>query len=119
MDEKTKNSLRIHFGLFLAETLCISGFIVEILRATSGNGLSWAYVFEWPLFGAYAIYMWRRLLKEAREGVSGPPVSSRTNAALDEYNAYLDAVHHSISNTKRSRAERPNQPTSQVKPRES
>jgi len=72
VEEKTKNSLRIHSGLLLAEILCVSGFIVELFRAETGNGLSWAYVFEWPLFGGYAIYMWRKLLKESREGVPSP-----------------------------------------------
>lgn len=27
-------------------------------RAIGGNGLSWAYVFEWPFFGCCAIYLW-------------------------------------------------------------
>jgi hypothetical protein len=32
--------------------------------ARSGNTLSWAYTFEWPLFGLYAIYVWWRLIHE-------------------------------------------------------
>jgi hypothetical protein len=34
-------------------------------RALAGNDLSWAYVFEWPFFAGYAIYMWWRFLHEA------------------------------------------------------
>jgi hypothetical protein len=37
----------------------------QVHRALSGNQLSWAYVFEWPFFGGYAIYMWWRILHEA------------------------------------------------------
>jgi hypothetical protein len=37
----------------------------QIRRALGGNDLSWAYVFEWPFFAGYAIYMWWRLLHEA------------------------------------------------------
>jgi len=37
----------------------------QIHRALGGNDLSWAYVFEWPFFAGYAIYMWWRLLHEA------------------------------------------------------
>jgi hypothetical protein len=32
--------------------------------ARSGNTLSWAYTFEWPLFGLYALYVWWRLINE-------------------------------------------------------
>ena len=33
-----------------------------MLRALGGNTLSWAYVFEWPIFAAFALYMWWNLL---------------------------------------------------------
>ncbi len=33
-------------------------------RATSGNDLSWAYTFEWPVFAAYAVFMWWKLVHE-------------------------------------------------------
>jgi hypothetical protein len=37
----------------------------QVHRALDGNQLSWAYVFEWPFFAGYAIYMWWRFLHEA------------------------------------------------------
>jgi hypothetical protein len=33
-------------------------------RAVSGNTLSWAYTFEWPVFAGYALFMWWKLLHE-------------------------------------------------------
>ena len=36
----------------------------QLHRALGGNELSWAYVFEWPLFAGYAVYMWWRLVHE-------------------------------------------------------
>jgi len=33
-------------------------------RAYNGNTLSWAYTFEWPLFGGYAIYVWWQLIHD-------------------------------------------------------
>jgi len=33
-------------------------------RAYHGNTLSWAYTFEWPLFGGYAIYVWWQLIHD-------------------------------------------------------
>ncbi len=44
----------------------------QIDRAASGNELSWAYVFEWPFFAAYAIYMWWRLLHAVPDGTAPP-----------------------------------------------
>jgi|SRR5579883_572998 len=41
----------------------------QVRRALSGNELSWAYVFEWPLFAGYAVYLWWRLVREI--GVEG------------------------------------------------
>jgi hypothetical protein len=42
----------------------------QVHRALGGNELSWAYVFEWPFFAGYAIYMWWRFLHEAPRDAS-------------------------------------------------
>jgi hypothetical protein len=39
--------------------------IWQVRRALGGNDLSWAYVFEWPFFAGYAVYMWWRFVHEA------------------------------------------------------
>jgi hypothetical protein len=33
-------------------------------RAMGGNGLSWAYTFEWPLFAGFAIVFWARTVRD-------------------------------------------------------
>jgi hypothetical protein len=33
-------------------------------RAISGNGLSWAYTFEWPLFACFAVVFWAKTIKD-------------------------------------------------------
>jgi len=41
-------------------------------RAVGGNGLSWAYTFEWPLFAAFAAVFWARTIRDefrARHGI--------------------------------------------------
>ena len=93
--EETKRILGFHFGLFLAESICISAFVIEINRAIGGNSLSWAYVFEWPIFSVYAVYMWRKLIKEERKAPdAGVGVDERPDdAALVAYNEYLRQVH--------------------------
>ncbi|MGC2484668.1 MAG: hypothetical protein WA359_00280 [Acidimicrobiales bacterium] len=94
MVSKAKNIFRIHLGLFLAELICIPAFVIELFRALGGNELSWAYVFEWPALGVYAIYMWRKMLREER-GLDTPrPQKAFTDdTRLAEWNAYLASVH--------------------------
>jgi hypothetical protein len=42
----------------------------QLGRALGGNTLSWAYTFEWPLFGIYAIYMWWQLIHDQPTAVT-------------------------------------------------
>jgi hypothetical protein len=36
----------------------------QLHRAESGNPLSWAYTFEWPLFAIFAVYFWVKSLRD-------------------------------------------------------
>ncbi len=87
-------------------------------RAVSGNALSWAYTFEWPIFAGFAIVFWAKTIKDefrpparaegldsvalptGRDGTAaatlGPGDASVAGRADDEddeelaaYNAYL------------------------------
>jgi hypothetical protein len=75
--------------------LCIAGFIIELMRALGGHSFSWMYVFEWPLFAGFAIYMWWNLLRGydrvLRTSTSDPSVGSDDEAGegLAEWNLYL------------------------------
>jgi hypothetical protein len=33
-------------------------------RAMEGNGLSWAYTFEWPLFAVFGVVFWARTIRD-------------------------------------------------------
>lgn len=94
MNDKSSHSLRIHLGLFIAEAICLSAFVIEISRALSGNLLSWAYVVEWPILGAYAVYMWRKLLNEDTSHTSrSSQPSPEDDAQLLAWNDYLNQAH--------------------------
>jgi len=54
--------MRTHVTLVVGLGLCTLAFLFELGRAEQGNELSWAYVFEWPLLGLFAIYMWWKIL---------------------------------------------------------
>ena len=75
----SRRALKLHAVILIV----VPGFMAlcfwQLSRALGGNTLSWAYVFEWPLFAAYAIYMWWRLVHEAPEDT--PPPTTAGDAA--------------------------------------
>lgn len=54
--------MKTHATLVVGLLLCGAAFWFELRRAEGGNELSWAYVFEWPLLGLFAVYMWWKVL---------------------------------------------------------
>jgi hypothetical protein len=40
----------------------------QLHRAESGNELSWAYTFEWPLFAGFGLYFWIKSLRDEVRG---------------------------------------------------
>jgi hypothetical protein len=94
-------------------------------RALSGNALSWAYTFEWPLFAGFVVVFWAKTIRdefrirrgEAPAGTSIAPeslplgvgtaqVSSVQSAApaededeeLSAYNAHLARLNAEVKN---------------------
>ena len=55
----------------------------QLSRALDGNTLSWAYTFEWPLFAAYAIYVWWQLIHDQDTAVTRRAHSRATEAEED------------------------------------
>jgi hypothetical protein len=103
MAGEKRSTFKLNLGLVLAELICIPAFIIEVTRALDGNTLSWAYVFEWPLLGCYAVYMWRKLLQEERGEARRPVVTDEADPRLDEWNAYLASVHQNDAPTRERR----------------
>jgi hypothetical protein len=78
MDKKvwlSRRALKLHVVILIVVPAFLALCLWQISRALAGNSLSWAYVFEWPIFAAYAVYMWWRFVHEAAEDVS-PPVTA-------------------------------------------
>jgi len=108
MDEKvwfSRRALKLHAVILVVVPAFLALCLWQVSRALGGNTLSWAYVFEWPLFAAYAVYMWWRLVHEPDEADSPPatagtgpaaappapegPGEEKEDAELAAYNAYL------------------------------
>jgi hypothetical protein len=68
--EKVQHRRSKHGNLFthLTAAVVVPGCIAlcwwQVTRALSGNSLSWAYVFEWPIFAGYAVFMWWKLIHD-------------------------------------------------------
>jgi hypothetical protein len=94
----------------------------QLHRAESGNGLSWAYTFEWPIFAIFAVVFWAKTIRdEVRPHVAGAgvgdvdlpagargpggsgaderqddPGDAREDEELSAYNAYLARLHREV-----------------------
>ena len=92
----------------------------QLHRALAGNGLSWAYTFEWPLFAGFAVVFWAKTIRDEFRlkrgetlgassgerdslplGVMGVQVSVGTaeddeDEELSAYNAYLARLNDEV-----------------------
>jgi hypothetical protein len=95
-------ALRVHLGLVICLLICIPAGILELTRALGGNTLSWAYVFEWPLFACFGFYMWWRLLHGDQPSKKSPSDRAPTveeTVQLEAWNRYLEELHASDKGT--------------------
>ena len=76
----TKRALGLHATVVVVVPIFLGLFWWQVQRVRQGNTLSWAYVFEWPFFTGYAVYLWWRLVHE-QPGLE-PPGSARRPAPV-------------------------------------
>jgi DNA-binding transcriptional regulator of glucitol operon len=77
----------------------------QLHRAESGNELSWAYTFEWPLFAIFGVYFWAKTLRDelrsqAQDGA--PPAAEATGEPqaadnTDANAAYVERLRAEVS----------------------
>ena len=92
-------------------------------RAESGNALSWAYTFEWPVFAVFGVAFWAKTIRdelkppadpgEAEDvdlppgavraaepgdaaGQDGPAAEAEDDPELAAYNAYLARLNEQV-----------------------
>ena len=97
----------------------------QLHRALTGNGLSWAYTFEWPLFAGFAVVFWAKTIRDEfrikrgggqvlaeagaaaaaglPDGLGTRQVAEPADDAGDEelarYNAYLARLNAEVNST--------------------
>jgi hypothetical protein len=99
-------AIGLHVTVLIVVPTFFALFDWQLHRALAGNGLSWAYVFEWPFFAVYAVYLWWKLVHEppgtpvddtpAGSAVAGTdassghePMEATEDDELAAYNRYL------------------------------
>ncbi|MDI6101984.1 hypothetical protein QLQ12_25525 [Actinoplanes sp. NEAU-A12] len=50
-------------------------------RAADGNSISWGYMFQWPVFGGFVVFIWVREVQLARRKAAGEPVTTPEETA--------------------------------------
>jgi hypothetical protein len=81
-----RDAFWLHVTLTAGLIVCGAAFAFELWRALDGHTFSWMYVFEWPIFAGFAIYMWWNLLQghDRTRRPSRTPTLSQPVAPPDE-----------------------------------
>jgi hypothetical protein len=78
----SRRAIKLHAVILIVVPAFLALCLWQISRALGGNTLSWAYVFEWPLFACYAVYMWWRFVHEPAEDTPLAPAGAPNGSAL-------------------------------------
>jgi len=70
--------------LVIALIICTTATVIELRRATEGNWRAWVYSVEWPMIGAFCVWMWIRFRRQ------GASVSGVTQRWRDRAASYAD-----------------------------
>jgi hypothetical protein len=81
----SRRALSLHAVIIVIVPSFAALCIWQITRALDGNSLSWAYVFEWPFFAGYAVYMWWRFIHE-----KPPADETKVATAIDPTSAAVE-----------------------------
>lgn len=65
----SRRAVFLHVGALLFVPFCVVATWWQITRAEDGNGLSYLYTFEWPVFALLGIYFWWQFLHIDYEAV--------------------------------------------------
>ncbi len=63
----SRRAFLLHLEFALVVVGCLAAAWWQATRALGGNGLSWFYTFEWPVFALIAVAAWWHLIHEEPE----------------------------------------------------
>lgn len=91
---RVRNLWQLDIPLVLVLALCVSATIIEVSRATDGNWRAGVYAVEWPLIGAFAVWMWIRF---RREGGSFRGITNRWRERVARFEAEAAEVKEPVA----------------------
>jgi DNA-binding transcriptional regulator of glucitol operon len=47
----------------------------QFSRAADGNSVSWGYMFQWPVFGGFVVFVWWREIQMFKRKAAGEPLT--------------------------------------------
>jgi len=65
---RARDFWQLDLPLVVALILCTVFTVVEVQRASEGVWRAWVYMVEWPLIGAFCIWIWYRFKRESGGG---------------------------------------------------
>jgi hypothetical protein len=77
----SRRAIFLHLGFLLFVPICLLATWWQITRAEDGNGLSYLYTFEWPVFAGVGIYFWWQFLHTDYDAVGLKGMRTRADAA--------------------------------------
>jgi hypothetical protein len=85
----SRRAISLHVGLLLFVPGCALAAWWQVTRAFDGNGLSYLYSVEWPIFALVAVYFWWMLIHTDYEtvGLKGSRRQAALEAALQQAGA--------------------------------
>ncbi len=104
---------QLHVPLVLVLTLCTVITVIEVRRATEGVWRAWAYMFEWPMIGLFAIWIWHRYRKE---GSVTRGLADRWRERVAQLGAEADAAEQAAPGQVEPHASSPIEPVTPVTP---
>ena len=64
-----------HLLALVMTATCLALGWWQFSRAADGNSISWGYMFQWPVFGGFVVFIWFREVQLARRKAAGEPLS--------------------------------------------
>ena len=76
-------------GWHLLMVVSVAGMLAlgwwQFRRAVSGNALSWAYTFEWPVFAVFAVVFWAKTIRDEFSPPDTDEAPDRAEYAVGSY----------------------------------
>jgi hypothetical protein len=91
MSRRWKDILTLHLPLAIVLVFCAYATFNQYGRAQEGIQRSWAYTFQWPIIGLFAIVVWNRYRKH---GNLTRWFTDRYRARVAAYRAEAEAAEH-------------------------